>query len=247
MAITTKRKKPAWKVLLYGVAGVGKTSISLASEKYLLLDVEKGSRLLGDIRRIDDEENPLNTLELIKEGLREAYQDPDTQTVVIDSITELNKIFEAEVLKEMKIPSLLHNYGSGYTPFKNKWDAFLKTLDLLVYKANKNVILIGHNETSSEHDAMLGIEVTKEKIHVDKRILKDIVANFDGVFFYGFEKMLDEKRNIAKGTTRRRLITSGNDDLYIAKSRFRNLEKEYFFEPNDNEAQTNFWKGLEYV
>ena len=247
MAIVSKRKPQAWKTYIYGVQGIGKTTLGIQADDSLLLDIEKGSRLLGDVRRIDEETNPLETSDQIKEALREGYADEETKTIVIDSSTAMNKIFENEVLREMRIPSLAHNYGSGYGPMRVKWQEFLEITTHIAIKGGKNIILIGHNQNIKEHDSLLGVEVKKEIPHVDKNAFKEIVADFDGVFFFGFEKMLDEKKNIARGTGRRVLTTTGADDLYVAKSRFSGLEKRVIFDEGDFKKMNDFWKGLSNV
>lgn len=244
MAIITKRDKQNFRCIIFGVPGCGKTELALKAEGYLLLDVERGSRLLGQVRRIDEESNPLKTSEQIIEALREGFSDKETKTIVLDSITALNQIFESEVLKEMNIPSLLHNFGSGYAPMQKKWNDLLEITAMITEKGNKNVILIGHNETKNEHDALLGTEVKKETIHLDKKSFKNIVAAMDGVFFYGYEKILDEKKKTARGTGRRVLTTNGCDDMYVAKSRFKDLPRQVYFGDNEFDKMREFWKGL---
>jgi hypothetical protein len=239
MAIVKNKPPTTWKVFLYGVPGVGKSRMAAAAEGATFIDLEEGTKRLGDIRKIDQ---PINSSEDLKEAMRECWADEETKTVVLDSSTALNKLFEKEVLKEMKIPSLLHNYGSGYGPMKKKWNDLLEVCNSLM--AKKNIIMIGHNETKTEHDAILGADVKKDFPYIQKQAMGEVIADFDGVFFYNFEKLLDEKKNIAKATSRRVLITKGGDDLFKAKSRFNDLEAKVYFNDGDQEALNNFWKEL---
>lgn len=89
-------------ILIYGEAGVGKTTFAATAPRPILwLEAEGGTNSIADPEDIDIA--PVASLEDYREGLRYLHANPDAyKTVVIDSLSETQATILAEIMTKTK-------------------------------------------------------------------------------------------------------------------------------------------------
>jgi hypothetical protein len=129
------------RLLVYGVAGIGKTQLAASAPAPVFLQTEDG---LGTIAA--DTFGLLRSFESVMEAITSLYTEPhDFQTVVLDSLDWLEPLVwqhtaEANGWKDIEQPG----YGKGYVAALDAWRAFLDGINGLRDDRGMAVILIAH-------------------------------------------------------------------------------------------------------
>lgn len=143
------------KMMVYGQAGAGKTTLALSAPRPLLLDFDNGVKRvnnehLNDSVGIVQVSTWQDVISLITEE-REAMKDYDT--IVVDTIG--------------KMMDYIINYRCGGRPpriqdwgtINNDFKAFIQTLNIL----NKHIVFIAHRDTRKEGEQTVFIPALREK------------------------------------------------------------------------------------
>lgn len=169
-------KLPTLKVLIYGSAGVGKTTFAGTAPKPLVIDVERGSRSLLNVnnpvdvlefRSIDQVEA---TVQYLKNG-NPAFDKYDT--IVLDSITEMQARLIDQQLREM---------GGGYKLEWSGWSENSQRIRMLINSfrdIEKNLICVAHDKL--EKDDLTGLTIIKPQL--TPALSKTIAGIFDIVAY----------------------------------------------------------------
>jgi len=192
-------------VLLYGVPKIGKTHLASLAPEPVFLDVENGSSQF-DVARV---EGDITSYEKLMTGVREIYKSPDFKTCVIDSVTAVERIFTAHLLKENAWKTLEDpGYGKGYGALTGMWSHFIGVCESM-RNSGKNVILIGHQRVKTTNDPMLE-PYDRVEIDVAKNAASSIVSATDAVLYYRW------KTRVKKGENGKRSVglSSGDRELY---------------------------------
>ena len=137
---TGKDPKPR-RVLLYGLAGIGKTTWGSMAEKPIFIQTEDGTGDVGADRfpmatSFDDVMQQLATLYTAEH---------DYKTVVIDSLDHLERLIFADVCQKRGVDSIEDiGYAKGYVFALAQWRRVLEGLDALRNDRGMEVILIAH-------------------------------------------------------------------------------------------------------
>lgn len=205
-----------WTMLLYGVAGIGKSTLASTAPKPFFLDLEDG------LRRIACERTPLiRDWKEFLEWTRFAYSS-DYQTIVIDTAGALEQLLITKLLEASGKPSLADfGYGKGYEMLAQEWNAVLKILGKI--KDNgKNIIIIGHDHILKFEDPTSD-NYDRYTVKLDKRSAAMVIAYVDCVLFARHEAIIKSKagsdKKMAIGTGERTLHTLESPAV-VAKNRF---------------------------
>jgi Holliday junction resolvasome, helicase subunit len=143
------------RILFYGPPGIGKTTIASEFPAPVFLQIEDGTP--GDTEL--DSFGKLDTFEQVMGYLEVLYnEDHEFQTVVIDSVTELQRLVFAETGArgddEGKTYERIEDfpYGKGYVYAMAVWSDFLQGLDMLRRDRGMTVVLIAHSIVGSFND-----------------------------------------------------------------------------------------------
>lgn len=217
MQIIKGRQPRAWKGLIYGVPGIGKSTFSALAPNPVFLDIEDG------IARIEADKTPhLRSFTEFLEALRWAYSS-EYKTIVIDTVDFLEQLLHVHLCEKNNWKSMeAPGYGKGFAMAQEEWVKILNIFDSFV-QADKNVLLVGHDQIKSfvspDQDAY-----DRYMIKLNQKSANLIVAKMDFVFFAQFETILKEDRvkddrYRAVGTGKRVLRTS-ETPAWVAKNRF---------------------------
>ena len=131
------------RLLLYGVAGVGKTLFATSAPRPAVIQTEDGlgaisASTFGVLRSFDE----------VMEAISSLYSEPhDFQTVVVDSLDWLEPLIWQHTAQLHNQPNIeAFGYGKGYAAAADTWRSFLEGLNALRDERGMAVILIAHAE-----------------------------------------------------------------------------------------------------
>jgi hypothetical protein len=131
------------RILVYGVAGVGKTQLAADAPNPVFLQTEDG---LG---RIDAATfGLLRSFDAVMEALGSLYtEEHDHQTVVLDSLDWLEPLVWQHTAQVHNQPNIeAFGYGKGFAAALDTWRSFLEGLNALRDERSMAVILLAHAE-----------------------------------------------------------------------------------------------------
>ena len=207
------------KFLLYGVEGIGKTTLisQLAGHRTIFLDTEAGT-LDVDLERISiDSKARFDAV--IKWLLTEQH---DFDTAVLDTVTGLEPMIEATILKTKKKSAMADfEYGKGSVYLREEFDSILYLqLDELL-RRGINVALIGHSRVNRFQDPSQLEGWDRYELAMDKRVAETLRQWADHVLFCNWDhQVTDNERGESRGIggTKRQLFTI-HTAAYDAKNR----------------------------
>ena len=138
--LQTKRQKPL-RAIIYGEAGLGKSSLAAAFPDPIFIDLEKGLSEI-DAQAFPEPENYQQVIEQLKYVVTEKHS---FKTLVIDSIDWLEKIIFEEVTSNAGVKDISDiGYGGGYSHALKIIGQFISGLQA-VSKINMHVVLLAHS------------------------------------------------------------------------------------------------------
>lgn len=151
--ITKGRQERPLRVLVYGTAGVGKTTFAADAPAPIFLCSEDGTSHM-DVARFPEPRawsDVLSALASLKD------EEHPFRTVVIDSLDWLEPICWQHVCEQNGKRSIEQfEYGKGYVFALDQWRTMLARLDLLTRVRKMNVVLIGHAKVARIDDLQAG-------------------------------------------------------------------------------------------
>ena len=136
------------RILMYGPPGIGKTSLAAEFPDAVFLQIEEGTP--GDLEL--DSFGKIDSFGQLMEALGVLYtEDHAFKTVVIDSVTELERLVFAETCARgddkgnAKANIEDFGYGKGYVYAKRIWQELIDGLNALRKDRGLTIILIAHS------------------------------------------------------------------------------------------------------
>ena len=184
------------KVMIYGLAGVGKSTLASKLKNPLFLDFEGGLNYLGVARtkqyqKLEDFYKDLVDLYHVKER--------EFDTIVIDSadwmmrkIVEQTAGIDSKNLKETLVRSN-GGYGAGKQILENEVRSKLLPYLVVLNKKGYGICLVAHAEMKNMHDAE-GVDTKQIAPKIDVNTMNTFVEWCDYVFY--LKKDLDGSRKL---------------------------------------------------
>ena len=139
--ITKGKVKRAVRTIVYGVAGVGKSTWASNIPDAVFIDTESGTDSM-DVARLPKPESWSD----LQEELDFVLTEKPCQTLVIDTIDRIETLLISDtVTRDGKNSVEDYGYGKGYVLIQERWQKeFLFKLDRIIAKGI-NIVLIAHS------------------------------------------------------------------------------------------------------
>jgi len=200
------------RILVHGVAGVGKTTFASAANTPVFVPTEDGLGTLSSAHF------PLaRTFEEVIEALAALYvEDHDFKTVVVDSVDWLEPLVWGKACRDNGWASIEDaGYGKGYVAALNFWRQYLDGLNALRDDRGMTVVQIAHTDIkrfdSPEHDPYDRYVI---KLHARAAAL--LQEHSDVVLFANY-RISTVKSDVGFNKKVTRALGSGERVLYTAE------------------------------
>ena len=215
--VTRGRQPKPFRVLVYGVEGVGKTTFAAGSPEPVFLCAEEGTSHI-DIARFPAPQSWADALEAIRVLTHDEH---DFKTLVIDTLDWFEPLCWAHVCAmggKANIEDF--GYGKGYVMALEHWRQFLARLDVLARVRGMNVVLVAHAAIKRVDDPYTGaFDRYRMKLH---ERAGDLMREWvDAVLFARYEVFTVEKKGKMRGVSSgARVLHTRWTAAYDAKNRF---------------------------
>lgn len=147
-AITRGMQSVPFRVVVYGMEGVGKSTFAAGAPSPVFLCSETGTSYL-DVARFPEPRTWQDALDAIETLAAERH---DFQSIVIDTVNWLEPLCWLAVTKgECSIEEYQKGYGRGYVAALDRWREFLSALEV-VWRRGMHVILLAHTHAKGFAD-----------------------------------------------------------------------------------------------
>lgn len=174
--ITKNEKIKPPKIIIYGGAGIGKTTFAAKAPNPIFLCTEDG---LG-LNKVDMFPLITNLRDINLYLASLIDEDNDYKTVVIDSIDWLDECIRKEVLATTDKKDL--TYGNDQKLFRDVWGKTLGLLSRLNNEKNMLVILIAHHQLK-RYDSPLNESYDRHIPKLNQKCGEFIMEWCDAIFF----------------------------------------------------------------
>ncbi|MEI6628629.1 MAG: ATP-binding protein [Alphaproteobacteria bacterium] len=213
------------KIILYGRNGIGKSRFALKAPNPIFLDLDENiyelpitsNKTLGI---------PIKTYEDVMAFFGILFnQDHEFKTLVVDSLSSLEKLVIEKVLKDSNKSSLASfQYGQGYQKMMPLWEDFLQKLKNLWEYKKIIIILLAHFKEKREEN-LTGASYLQYKINLYEKA-SELLRNWCScVLFADDEIILEDEaiefnRKISKVKNSTRVIHTDGGTTFLAKNTY---------------------------
>jgi hypothetical protein len=204
------------RLLIYGPPGKGKTTLASEFPKPVALQLEDGTP--ADVSLDGWGRNELNSFAAVMEAMQSLYQeDHDFQTLIVDSVTELQRLVFAEVCARGDEKGNRKNsiedfgYGKGYVYAARVWQEFLDGMNMLRTDRGMTVILIAHS-TIERFDDPETVSYDRYEIDLHAKAVGAIEREMDAIFLLKSDVSIKAEE---QGFNKERSIAKGGENVWI--------------------------------
>lgn len=189
-------RKP--QVTIFGDAGMGKTSLAATFPRPLFIRAEDGMMSVADL---DVTALPLLTTgnDIWKQLQAVLMEEHDFQTLVIDSVSALDRMFTEDMIEEdyqtrrerdstakrATINALYGGYGQGWQELAARHQRVKRACDLISAKKGMNIVFLSHADVSQ-----IDLPDQNPYMRYDLRLAKKSAPVYtDGVDVVGFIRL----------------------------------------------------------
>lgn len=212
------------RIFVYGVEGIGKSTLGAGAPKPIILGVEDGTGRI-DVPRFPTPRDLVDVLDAISELTTGAH---DYQTLVVDTVDWLEPlIWEFICKRDDQVNIEGYGYGKGYQVALDEWRKLLGAFEKLRSTKKMGVVLLGHSFIKPFKNPE-GEDFDRYELKVHSKaggLLKEwcdavLFANYE-TFAKKSEKDAKSKFAKAKGvSTGARLLFTERTAAYDGKNRY---------------------------
>lgn len=209
-----------FRVLLYGVEGIGKSTFGASSPRPIFLGAEDGTGHLN-VERLPKPEAWGEVFEALR-TLREEQH--EYQTLVVDTLDWIEPLIWRDVCVRAGaalIEEVGGGYGKGYTAAVEEWRRFLAGLEQLQAARRMNVVLLAHSHIKAFKNPE-GEDFDRYQIKLNDKAAGPLKEWADAVLFTKHETFAnqDKKKRVRGVSTGARLIYTERTAAFDAKNRY---------------------------
>lgn len=215
MKINTGMRPAPRRILLYGTAGVGKSSWAAQAKQAIFLNVEDG---LYDIDCASTD--PLRSYQEVIDAINWlTSEEHDYRTVIVDTLDWVEKLIFKDIADSAHKESIADiDFNKGYERAEPKWRVFLQFLDHLRATRQMSIILLAHSRVQKFADPVVGTyDRHVPDLYVNNRgegPINTIMEWCDEILFASFRTFT---KTDGKGFNERK-IAIGGKERYIRTS-----------------------------
>ena len=211
-----KRHTPV-RAVIYGIEGIGKSTLAAAFPAPVILDTEEGTHHL-DVARI-----PITSWEQLRSDVAEIGGKPsEFRTVVIDTADSAERLLIEHLLKENKWASIESaGYGKGFTVLAETFGRFLTQCDALI-GVGLNVVFVAHSKTQKTSPPDMPDGFDRYELKLEKKTAPILKEWCDLLAFCNYKTTVSEGSDGRKKATggKRRLMHLERAAAWDAKNRY---------------------------
>lgn len=212
-------KKPA-NILIYGVAGVGKSILASGFPRPVMIGPEENDEveLAARFPKVNSYNQMMGYLNEIISGQHDREK---FQTVIIDTIDMFEKsVIHKEIEKSEGRSMVLARggFGKAYKESRMKLGLLRERLEILRDKKKMNIIILGHSVKVKFTDPMVGADYDMYELPLHKDANEIFTDWCSAVLFMNWKKSVNEQ-GFAVGTDQRALYTEYRP-AHLAKNRY---------------------------
>lgn len=236
-AITGKKSK-ALAIMIYGVHGIGKTTLPSEAENPIYVGSEENDEI--DCARLPKISSWSQLTEQLKAIRDEKH---DYKTLVIDTIDALEQVAQKDILsgneKNKTMATAMGGYGKAYEKMATMFLEMRDEMLVPIREKGINIVILAHAEKSKHEDPMTLTSYdhyTTASHKKVKPIFEDWVSAILFINHWRAKTSLNDGREVAVGDGSRMIFTEERPS-HVAKNRFE-LPYEIEF------AKTGTWAKL---
>jgi AAA domain len=212
-------------MVIYGPAGVGKTSLASKAGKVVFIQTEDGA---GELELTTIKKGLFTSFSEIMSALRYLYTNYTSyDTIVVDTIDHMEPLVWQHVCKELEWDSIetpsagKSSFGKGYIEADKHWLAFLNALIKIRDDRKKNIILLAHELVKPVKDPMTEAYDAHE-LKLNKRAVSLVKEKVDLIGLLKNRVVTDTKTGKGKGGTTPTLFVRPSA-AFTAKTRYQSM------------------------
>lgn len=217
-AVKRGKVSSPWRMLVYGVEGIGKTTLAASTPAPIFLGAEDGSGHL-DVPRFPSPADWGDMKAAVDVLLKEKH---DFRTLVLDTVDWAEPLLWDFICSRDKKASIEdYGYGKGYQAAIDEWRVFLTQLERL-RGVGINVMLLGHSQLKLFKNPE-GDDFDRYELKLNAKAGGLVKEWCDAVLFANHETFAkrDEKTKRVKGvSTGARWLYTTRTAAFDAKNRF---------------------------
>lgn len=206
----------ALKVVIYGVEGIGKSTLASQCPDPIFIDVEGGTSQLN-VRRV---QRPNTWEELISMILEIARTVGICKTLVLDTADWCETLCAEHICAKYNQKSIeSFNYGKGYTLLAEEWGRLISALNAVI-AAGINVVVLAHaRQRKIELPDQAG-SFDHYELKLTRQVAPILKEWADLLLFCNYETfVITTDSNSKKATGGRRVMYTSHSPVYDAKNR----------------------------
>lgn len=245
MALQTKKANPNRPVraMIYGLEGVGKSSLGARSDNPIFISPEGGA---DQLKKADgslvDEAVGVNSWETLIATVKDLIKEKhDFKTVVLDSADWIEGLAHSKIIGNSGKTIVTANggYGSGYRQSQNMHQDLISLLSELRDKRDMNIILTAHAHVKAVKDPEMMSDYDAFEIKCHELVSALWREWVDALFFVRFRTFTKTNEDASKA----RALSDGTRVVYTEKRPAFQAKNRYGM-PAELPFTLDFWNEL---
>lgn len=230
------------RVVIYGIEGVGKTTLGAKAEKPVFITPEGGAdHVLGADGQPVDEVSGIKTWDQLRGAVKSLItEDHNFKTLCLDSADWIEKLCHAKIIGTSKYDIIRANggYGAGYSESENLHRELIEDLSTLRDTKNMAIVVTAHYQVKEVKDPDMVHDYDSYQIKCHEKVSSLWREWSDALFFARFSTYT--KKNEKDATAKARAIGDDTRVVYTTKRPAFQAKNRYNMPP-EMEFTENFW------